>query len=157
MKDIGQKLKEARETIGLSLEETANDLKVEDSQIADIENGNLKAFDDIVTLKYFIRDYAKYLGLDYDDIVDEYNEYLFDSTSKISLADIKEAKRRIEKKENKEKEKIVRSPYTIIRKDRTKQKVILWSLLFFLLFLLVSYLILQLLFTQSSPVENVIR
>ena len=93
MKDIGAKLKEARESIDISIEEAANDLKVTNSQIENIEAGNLEAFQDIFYLKYFIRDYAKYLGLKYDDLVDEFNEYLFDYTSKISRDEIEAAKK----------------------------------------------------------------
>ena len=108
MKDIGAKLKEARESVDITVEEAAGDLKVSKSQIENIEAGNLEAFQDIFYLKYFIRDYAKYLGLNYDELVDEFNEYLFDYTSKISLDDIEEAS----KKEQEKKDKI-RSPYTI--------------------------------------------
>lgn len=108
MKDIGAKLKEARESIDISIEEAANDLKVINSQIENIEAGNLEAFQDIFYLKYFIRDYAKYLGLKYDDLVDEFNEYLFDYTSKISLDEIEAAK-----KEELNKDDKIRSPYTI--------------------------------------------
>lgn len=108
MKDIGAKLKEARESIDISIEEAANDLKVTNSQIENIEAGNLEAFQDIFYLKYFIRDYAKYLGLKYDDLVDEFNEYLFDYTYKISLDEIEAAK-----KEELNKDDKIRSPYTI--------------------------------------------
>ena len=108
MKDIGAQLKEARESIDISIEEAANDLKVTNSQIENIEAGNLEAFQDIFYLKYFIRDYAKYLGLKYDDLVDEFNEYLFDYTSKISLDEIEAAK-----KEELNKDDKIRSPYTI--------------------------------------------
>ena len=108
MKDIGAKLKEARESVDISIEEAANDLKVSKSQIENIEAGNLEAFQDIFYLKYFIRDYAKYLGLDYDDLVDEFNEYLFDYTSKISLTEIEEASKKEQEKDDK-----IRSPYTI--------------------------------------------
>ena len=88
MKEIGEKLKDARENIGISIEEAAEDLKIRPSQIEDIEQGNMDAFQDVFFLKYFIRDYSKYLGLDYENVVDEFNEYLFDYTSKISLSDI---------------------------------------------------------------------
>jgi len=108
LKDIGAKLKEARESVDISIEEAANDLKVSKSQIENIEAGNLEAFQDIFYLKYFIRDYAKYLGLDYDDLVDEFNEYLFDYTSKISLTEIEEASKKEQEKDDK-----IRSPYTI--------------------------------------------
>lgn len=106
-------LKEARENIGLSIEEAASDLKVKTSQIEEIEVGNKEAFKDVFALKYFIRDYAKYLGLNYEDMIDEFNEYLFDYTSKISLDDIKRAKKQIEKKDIKEDR--IASPYTIER------------------------------------------
>ena len=93
MKEIGEKLREARESMGISIEEAAEDLKLRPSQIENIEEGNMEAFKDIFYLKYFIRDYSKYLGLDKDDMVDEFNEYLFDYTSKISLEDIKNARK----------------------------------------------------------------
>lgn len=109
MKEIGEKLKEARESIGVSVEEAAEDLKIDASQIISIENGNVEKFQDIFNLKYFIRDYAKYLGLNKEEIVDDFNEYLFDYTSKLSLDEIK--------KESKEKESNkIKSPYTIERK-----------------------------------------
>ncbi len=119
MEEIGLTLKEARESIGLSIEEAASDLKVKPSQIEDIESGKKDSFKDVFTLKYFIRDYSKYLGLNYEDMVDEFNEYLFDYTSKISLDDIKRAKKQLEKKESKENKKNrIASPYTIERKRK---------------------------------------
>jgi len=112
MKDIGEKLKTARESIGVSIEEVAEDLKIRPSQIENIESGNMDAFKDVFYLKYFIRDYAKYLGLDKEDLVDEFNEYLFDYTSKLSLDDIKNAKK------GKTEPKKIKSPYTIERKSK---------------------------------------
>ncbi len=115
MKEIGEKLREERLDIGISIEEAAEDLKMRPSQIENIEEGNMEAFQDIFYLKYFIRDYSKYLGLDYEEMVDEFNEFLFDYTSKISLDDIKEA----QKKNNKnEKSKKISSPYTLERRRR---------------------------------------
>ena len=110
MKEIGEKLREARESMGISIEEAAEDLKLRPSQIENIEEGNMEAFKDIFYLKYFIRDYSKYLGLDKDDMVDEFNEYLFDYTSKISLEDIKNARKEGKKEDTKK----IRSPYTRI-------------------------------------------
>ena len=97
MKEIGEALKEARENIGISIEEAANDLKLRPSQIENLEAGNREAFKDVFYLKYFIRDYSKYLGLNYEDMIDEFNEYLFECTSKISLDEIKKAKKKLEK------------------------------------------------------------
>jgi len=113
MKEIGEKLREARENMGISMEEVSSDLNVNIKQIENIESGNMEAFKDIFYLKYFIRDYAKYLGLNKEDLVDEFNEYLFDYTSKLSLDEIKKA----QKEERKDKiEKKIKSPYTIERK-----------------------------------------
>ena len=113
MKEIGEKLKEARENMGISMEEVSSDLNVNIKQIENIESGNMEAFKDIFYLKYFIRDYAKYLGLNKEDLVDEFNEYLFDYTSKLSLDEIKKA----QKEERKDKiEKKIKSPYTVERK-----------------------------------------
>lgn len=114
MKEIGERLKETRESIGISVEEAAEDLKMRPSQIEDVEAGNMNAFKDVFSLKYFVRDYSKYLGLDYESMVDEFNEYLFDYTSKLSLEDIKKAK--IEDEKIKE-PKIV-SPYTLEKKRK---------------------------------------
>ncbi len=111
MKEIGEQLKMARESIGVSVEEVAEDLKVKPTQVENIEAGNSEAFDDVFYLKYFIRDYAKYLGLNKEDLVDEFNEYLFDYTSKLSLDDIKLATK--EKSKEKKNVKAVKSPYTV--------------------------------------------
>ena len=115
VKEIGEKLKETRENIGISIEEAAEDLKTRPSQIENMEAGNMDAFKDVFYLKYFIRDYAKYLGLDYEDMVDEFNEYLYDFTSKISVEDIKNAHKKT-LKEDREKEPKIMSPYTLERK-----------------------------------------
>lgn len=113
MKEIGEKFREARENMGISINEVSEDLNVTVDQIENIESGNMEAFKDVFYLKYFIRDYAKYLGLNKEDLVDEFNEYLFDYTSKLSLEEIKKAQRE-EKKDKIEKK--IKSPYTIERK-----------------------------------------
>ena len=110
MKEIGEKLKEARENIGISVLEAAEDLKIDASQIINIENGEVEQFQDVFNLKYFIRDYAKYLGLNKEKIIDDFNAYLFDYTYKISLDNIKREK----KIKNEDK---IKSPYTIERKS----------------------------------------
>ena len=114
MKNIGLKLKDKREENGLSIEEVAEDLKMRPSQISSIEEGKTEDLKDVFYLKYFIRDYAKYLGLDSERILDEFNEYLFDMTSKIPIELIKEAKK--DKNENND----TISPYT---KESSKIKV----------------------------------
>lgn len=138
MKEIGLKLKTRREENGVTAEEAAEDLKLRPSQIIDIEEGNIKNFKDVFYLKYFIRDYAKYLGLDAEAIVDEFNEFLFDYTSKIPIKDIEEAKN---SKKN-EKKKVV-SPYTLVdkRKFSIPKYVIIIMVVFGLL--LIGYVVIN--------------
>lgn len=115
MKNIGTKLKDKREENGLSIEEVAEDLKMRPSQIISIEEGKSEDFKDVFYLKYFIRDYAKYLGLDSEKILDEFNEYLFDMTSKIPVDLIEKAKKEKKNDEN------VTSPYT---KEDNKKNIV---------------------------------
>ena len=120
MKEIGEKLKQARENMDISIDEVADDLKLRPSQIVSIEEGQEKDFEDILTLKSYIKEYAKYLGLKSDDLVDEFNEYLFDCTSKISLNDIKKARQKLNSKKKKENTNDISSPYTKIVKSNNK-------------------------------------
>ena len=53
LKEIGERLKETRESIGISIEEAAEDLKMRPSQIENIEAGNMEAFKDVFLFKIF--------------------------------------------------------------------------------------------------------
>ena len=127
MKEIGEALKEQRESIGVTIEEAAVDLKLKESQIEAIENGDKDAFPDVFYLKYFIRDYSKYLGLNYEDMIDEFNEFLFDYTSKISIEDIKKARKQVKSSQA---EKRVASPYTI--EYKRKWNIPKWTIYIFI-------------------------
>lgn len=119
MKDIGLKLKEKREENGVSIEEAAEDLKMRPSQIISLEEGKKEDFKDVLFLKYFIRDYAKYLGLDGEELVDEFNEFLFDFTSKIPVEEIEKAKQsNVNRKE-------ISSPYTDIKSNKIGLRIML--------------------------------
>jgi cytoskeletal protein RodZ len=126
MKEIGQKLKLKREENGVSLDEAASDLKMRVSQLESIEEGQKDDFKDVFSLKYFIRDYAKYLGLDGEAMLDDFNEYLFEQTSKISLEDIEEARRL---KEEREKNLKILSPYTVVTKKDKKRKYMVLAII----------------------------
>ena len=154
MKEIGEKLKNTREEMGISLEEAAEDLKTKVEQLNDVESGNMEAFQDIFYVKYFIRDYAKYLGLDYEDMVDEFNEYLFDYTSKISLAEIKEARKDLNGKKEALEQKIS-SPYTIEHKEkRILSPFVVYSLIAILM-LLIGYIVYTLAVEDNYlPLDN---
>ena len=136
MKNIGLKLKEKRIQNGLSIDEVAEDLKLRPSQIESIEEGKKDDFKDIFYLKYFIRDYAKYLGLDSEKILDEFNEYLFDETSKIPIDIIEQAKK--EKKEDTEE---LSSPYTKKEKNKIKIPKIIIGLGVIIVLIVVGYIL----------------
>ena len=137
MKEIGEKLKATREEIGISKEEVCEDLKLDMEQLDQLEEGYMQAFPDILSLKYLIRDYPKYLGLDKDDLVDEFNEFLFDYTSKISLEDIKQAKKEIQKDELDK----IQSPYTVERKNKILIPQITIYILASIVIILLAYVI----------------
>ena len=136
MNGIGLKLKEKREENGVSIEEVAEDLKMRPSQIISLEEGKKEDFKDVVFLKYFIRDYAKYLGLNGEELVDEFNEFLFDFTSKIPVEEIEKAKlNNVNKKE-------VVSPYTNVDSNKKSLKILIGVVGIIVLFI-VGYLIIS--------------
>ena len=114
MKEIGEFLKSSRIQKGVSIEEASDDLEVLSIEIENLEEGNIKAFKDVYYLKDLVKEYSKYLGEDPDYILDEFNDFMFEHTSKISLDDIKEAKKKMN---NEEKPKVV-SPYTYVKKRK---------------------------------------
>ena len=110
IKNIAEVLKGTREMSGVSLEEVSKDLEIPLLSLNQIEEGNIGAFKDIFELKRYITDYSKYLGLNSDEVVDEFNEYLFEKTSKIPMIEIKKAAEETIKLELEEDR--VASPYT---------------------------------------------
>ena len=112
MNEIGEMLKEARESSGVSLNEASKDLDIKVEMLENIEDGRTGAFKDIFELKEYITSYAKYLGLDEKAIIDEFNEYMFEYTSKIPIKDIEKTIELKLKEEKKENHDVVASPYT---------------------------------------------
>lgn len=150
MKEIGEKLREARKQNGVSIEEASDDLKINLLELENLENGNYKAFKDIYDLKKNIRIYAKYLGLDENEILNEFNDYLFERTSKISLLDIKKADKDPDvKKENKK----ISSPYTKIKPSRYNIAPIVLVLVLLVFISLVVYLCLTFI-KKGDPIKH---
>ena len=137
MNEIGCLLKSARETSGVSLEEASADLKIRPAVLNNIEEGNMGCFKDIFELKDYIREYSKYLGMNPDKMVDEFNEYMFEATSKIP---VKEIENQIKEKNKMEATGEIRimSPYTD-NKSRYKTKNYLF--LYLLVIVLVALVI----------------
>jgi len=145
LKELGQYLKKTRISNGVSLEEAAGDLEISSVQLENIESGNVKAFKDVYSLKEYVKQYAKYLGIDPDKVVDEFNGFLFEHTSKISLDDIRAAQKKIQEKE----EKKIKSPYTIEHKEKFNFWPLIIGIAIILLFSILVYLIIS--STNKAP------
>ena len=137
MNEIGCLLKSARETSGVSLEEASADLKIRPAILNNIEEGNMGCFKDIFELKDYIREYSKYLGINPDKMVDEFNVYMFEATSKIP---VKEIENQIKEKNNMEATGEIRimSPYT---DNKSRYKTKNYLLLYLLVIVLVALVI----------------
>ena len=140
MKEIGESFKEKREEIGITLEEVSKDLGIKEVLLENLEEGNAKVFKDILEIKDTIESYSKYLGLDTEKIMDEYNDYLFEKTSKISINDIKE---RLEKTIKEKVVKKIKSPYTKEMIDFNKKYNIILIIVVFIIILLFILFVLK--------------
>ena len=94
-------------------------------------------FKDIFELKDYIREYSKYLGINPDKMVDEFNEYMFEATSKIP---VKEIENQIKEKNKMEATGEIRimSPYT---DNKSRYKTKNYLLLYLLVIVLVALVI----------------
>lgn len=88
MSEIGLDFKVARENANINLEEASADTKIPIEALEQIEEGSIGSFKDIFKLKEFLQTYAKYLGLKPEAVIDNFNEYMFEYTSKIPLDDL---------------------------------------------------------------------
>ena len=121
MKELGDYLRRTRISKGVSITEACYELK--DS----------------------VRAYAKYLGLNPDKVTDEFNDFLFQHTTKISLDDIVAAQKK--KEEN---DKKVKSPYT----REYKEKANLWPLAYFLVGVIVIFVIIYIVVNSVNKVPT---
>lgn len=138
MNEIGELLRTTREESGVSLEEASGDLEIKTIVLENIEDGNIGAFKDIFLLKDNIYSYSKYLGLEPDKIIDQFNEYLFEYTSKIPLDDIEKAMNKQQKMDIPE-DKVV-SPYTTTAAKTGPNKLVI------AIFVLVAILVIGIIF-----------
>lgn len=134
MEEIAELLRGTREESGIELSEVSKDLDISVVVLENIEDGKIGSFKDIFLLKEYLTNYAKYLGLDSSKILENFNEYLFEYTSKIP---IKEIEKTIELN-TKELEDRVASPYTV---DKPKSNKGLYVLIYLSILLLVIFAI----------------
>ena len=136
MKELGEYLKHKRIDNGVSITEACEDLELSTSHLENIESGNIRAFKDIYELRNCVKSYAKYLGLDTEKVLDEFNDFLFEHTSKISLDDIQSFQ-----KGNDQDKKVI-SPYT----KEYKEKVCVWPFFSYIIIIAVVLFLLYYIF-----------
>jgi len=71
---IGEKLRNAREENGITLAEVENETKIRRKYIIALENEDFDVLPGKVYVKGFLRNYARFLGVDGDDLVNEYED-----------------------------------------------------------------------------------
>lgn len=133
MEEIGILFRKTREQSGLSLEEVSNDIKISVTDLENIENGNSEAFKEIFYLKEYLRSYAKYLGLNPDLVIDDFNSYIFDKTSKVPVKKIKKAS----KKAN---DRVAKSPYTAPAKGKLELMILIVVLIILIVIVAIAVL-----------------
>ncbi len=152
MKEIGNSFKTARETIGISKSEVIKDLDITESQLDNLEDGNINAFKDVFFLKDIVKKYAKYLNLDEDEIMDNFNDFMFSYTSRIPVEEILEQTREIKILERQNDENKIVSPYTIKRKKNNNVK---YALIYtFSVIILIVLVILIVKYVTDKQVEE---
>ena len=153
MKELGNYLKNIRINNSVSLTEASEDLNLSSTLLENIESGNSRAFKDIYEMKEDIKRYAKYLGADVDKVVDSFNDFLFEKTSKINLDDIKAVQDATDNLENTKK---IISPYTIAPKKKINWVPIFISIGILIVLLLVLYIIYKNVNKTTPRVEELI-
>ena len=76
MEDIGLKLQETREKLGLTLEEVERSTRIRMHHLEAMERGDLDALPSPVQARGFLRNYAVFLGLPGDEVLLKYAEEL---------------------------------------------------------------------------------
>ncbi len=149
MIETGETLRNSRETAGISLDEVSTDLSIPVLYLEQIEDGSIGSFDNIYELKRMILDYAKYLGLNTEEVTKKFNEYMFDYTSKIPMNEIEKAVRKQQKKM--ELEDTIASPYTrVYPKEKTLPYIVTGIVILILVILAVIWSIEQITINNGS-------
>src|SRR5690625_2609633 len=83
--EIGEKLKEARETKNISLDTLQETTKIQKRYLLAIEQGNLHILPGKFYARAFIKEYATAVGLDPDEILDGYQDEVPESKNEDDL------------------------------------------------------------------------
>lgn len=155
MKDIGSQFEEKRREIGIKLEEAASDLEITVAQLENLEDGNVNAFKDIFFLKELIKKYAIYLNLDDNKIMEEFNDFVFDFTSKIPVEEIEEKVKEIVTQNEKETRKKISSPYTRKKVRKAKLRPVYLFTLVTVLLVSITFILLNVFLNKQKEINYV--
>jgi len=97
-------------------------------------------------MKRIVTNYAKYIGLETEKVIDEFNDYMFEKTSKICFEDILRAESDLKGKKTE-----VSSPYTIVKVKKDRKK-----LFSYIGILVVVILLILLIFELIRPKQEII-
>ncbi len=74
MSELGERLRSTRESLGLSLEDVSGEIRIRPKYLQALEDGRFSDLPGRVTTKGFLRNYARYLGLNPDEILEMYRK-----------------------------------------------------------------------------------
>lgn len=157
MKEIGEIFKDKREEIGLSEEEAAKDMNITIPQLENLEDGNVNAFKDIFFLKELVRKYTIYLNVNEEEIMENFNDFVFDFTSRIPVEEIEQKVKEIEKENDKETRKKISSPYTRKKTRKAKMKPVYFFTIITIILVSVTLIILNSLLSNRKALCNLRR
>jgi cytoskeletal protein RodZ len=72
MSQVGKRFREARESRGLSIAQASADIRIQQQSLVDLEEGAYHRLPNSVVTKGFIRNYAQYLELPADELIQMY-------------------------------------------------------------------------------------
>lgn len=85
MEEIGRKLKDRRERLGLTLEEVERSTRIRTNRLEALESGEFDSLPSEVQVRGFLRNYADYLDLDPEEILRSYRFSRGEETPKSRL------------------------------------------------------------------------
>ncbi len=157
MKEIGNIFKEKREEIGIKEEEAAKDLNITIPQLENLEDGNVNAFKDIFFLKELVKKYAVYLNVDEEEMMENFNDFVFDFTSKIPVEEIEQKVKEIEKENEKETRKKISSPYTRKKVRKAKMKPVYFFSIITVVLVSLTLIILNVVLSNKRTINYSLR
>ena len=140
MNEIGKNFKTAREDAGLSLKEVEKDTGIPASFIEQIEEGSIGSFKDIFVLRDYLTTYAKYLVMDESQVLDKFNEYMFEYTTKLPTERIEKEMKKQKLKEEKEEDTStikISTPYLSF-KEKNSYKNLIISLVIIVILVIIT-------------------